>query len=103
MRKKRLFVAGFALLGFAVAAMEFAYTEYTYHHHITIPDMLFFPFFLFCPPGFLQVAFIDVKNLSERDVFLLWFIIALLNCALYAFLTELVCRRLWKSPMGTNS
>jgi len=94
MREKRLFIVGFALLGFAIGAAEFAYTEYTYHHHIVAPDALFFPFLLLCPPSFLGVAFIDSKSLTEHDVLLLWSIVALLNSALYAFVAASVSRRM---------
>ncbi len=96
MRKRRVLVAAFALLGMVIAVAGYAWTEYAYHHHLATPNYLFLLLLGLDPPSGLSVVFIDVK-LTESDVVVMWFVIALLNATLYASIAVWGSRRIWKS------
>jgi hypothetical protein len=89
--KNRLLIAGFALTGFLIAAADYAYLEYTFHHHASHEVPLLVSLCL-DPPSILSVVFIDIRP-TETEVALLWLFIALANSALYASVSALVVSR----------
>jgi hypothetical protein len=82
-RNRWIVVASFAALGLAIAMADYAWVEYSYYHQIVTPDWLFLPLLCLNPPSLLSAAFIDIQP-TEREVVIVWTVIALLNSALYA-------------------
>jgi hypothetical protein len=97
--KKRLLIAGSALAGFVIAAADYAYLEYTFHHHLSLGDLPFLLSLCLDPPSFLSVVFIDTRP-TETQVAVMWSFIALANSALYASLSALVAHRLGTQAVG---
>jgi hypothetical protein len=48
-----------------------------------------------CPPCLLSALFLDIEPHSG-DAVIAWFVIAVLNAALYATIGKIVVRHLWK-------
>jgi hypothetical protein len=93
--KRRMLMFFLALLGFAIAAVIWAYAELTDSSppHVNVP--LWAGFALLCPAALLSVPLIDVEP-GTTDFLITWLIIGVVNSALYAVVGLVVGRFLWK-------
>lgn len=79
---KRHSLGGFALLGFAIAAGELAWLEFTFDPHVLRSDWQTVLLLVLCPPSFLSVAFIDIQP-TTTQILELWSVVGVLNSMLY--------------------
>lgn len=95
-RKRRRLAIYLAVLGFAMAAVIWAYSELT---DSSPPGPLNFPlwtiFMVLCPSSLLTIPLIDVEP-GSIDFALMWFVVGLVNAGLYAAIGLVVGRFRWK-------
>ena len=96
-RKRRRLIISFAVLGFVIAAVIWAYAELTDSsppRPFNLP--LWTAFMILCPPSFLTVLLIDVEP-GSMDFAIIWAILGLMNSGLYAAIGAVVGRLRWKA------
>lgn len=100
--KRRRLTISLAILGLAIAAVIWAYSELT---DSSPPRPLNFPlwtvFMILCPPTFLSIPLIDVEP-GSGDFAIMWLVIGLANSALYAAIGAIVGRFCWNSDDQTT-
>ncbi len=93
--KRWRLILGFAVLGFAIGAIIWAYSELRDASPPQPGNPVLISIFMFlCPPSFLSFPLIDVEP-GSRDFRILWFALALINSALYAAIAAIVSLLRW--------
>lgn len=100
-RKRRRLTMALAAMGFAIAAVIWAYSELTdssppkpFNSH------LWTAFMIFCPSSILSIPMIDVEP-GSSDFAIMWLVIGLVNSGLYAVVGMIVGRFRWKPDSHT--
>jgi len=94
-RKRRRLTFSLAVIGFAIAALIWTYSELTAHSSPPFNFRLWAVFIVLCPPSLLTVPLIDVEP-GSIDFAITWLVVGLLNSALYASIGILFGRFRWK-------
>lgn len=96
-RKRRRLAVYLGALGFVMAGVIWAYSELT---DSSPPRPLNFPlwtiFMVLCPSSLLTIPLIDVEP-GSVDFALMWFVVGLVNAALYATIGIVVGKFRWKA------
>ena len=81
-RKRRRFTLFLAVIGFAIAAFIWAYSEVTASSTPPFNMGLSATFIVLCPPSLLTVPLIDVEP-GSIGFAITWLVVGILNSALY--------------------
>jgi hypothetical protein len=100
MSKQMRLRVGFGVLGLAIAAALFAYLEVT--NYSSLNRALLVAAVTLCPPSLLSILFMDAKP-HTIDIGIVWFVIALINGALYSAVGAGLGRYLWKTDRPTTN
>lgn len=101
-RKRRRLIWILAVFGFLIATVAWGYSELSDSsppRPLNVP--VWIAFTVLCPPSLLSVPLIDVEPGSSGFT-LMWFIIGLLNCGLYAVIGSVVGKFRWKSDPSVH-
>ena len=90
-KKNNSILAAAFVIGLLVAIAENFYYEYTYDHKLVTDNISWLVLLCFNPPSFLGVIFIDIQP-TKTQLMTLHSVVALLNAALYAWVTSLFLR-----------
>jgi hypothetical protein len=93
-RRRKLTVV-LAALGFAMAAIIWAYSELTASSSRPFNLPLWGIFIAVCPPSLLTIPLIDVEP-GSMDFAITWLIVGLLNSALYSVIGIMIGRFRWR-------
>jgi hypothetical protein len=95
MNKDRWTPSRFALLGFGITALLFAYRELTNYSEMN--PILILVSIISCPASLLTLFLADIEPHTSAAVFV-WLIIGVINSGLYAVAGAIARRFLWKMP-----
>jgi hypothetical protein len=99
MLKQKKLIIGFGVTGLGIAGALFSYLEFT--NYRPLRPALLGAAIIFCPLSLLSVFFLDIEPHTAEEV-LGWFVIGLINSALYGAIGALVGKHLWKSGSPTT-
>jgi hypothetical protein len=94
-RKRRSLTVVLAVVGFAMAAVIWGYSELTASSTPPFNLPLWGAFILLCPPSLLTIPLIDVEP-GSIDFTITWLMIGLLNSTLYGAIGIMIGRFRWK-------
>jgi hypothetical protein len=100
MDKDRWTPSRFALLGFCITALLFAYRDLTNYSEMN--PALILASIILCPASLLTLLLADIEPHTSAAAFA-WFIMAVINSGFYAVAGAIVRRFLWKMPSSASS
>ena len=95
-RKRRQLKTGLAVLGFVIAAAFFAYFETDPRPGSPATVWAAGIAFVLCPGSLLFATWLDIEPQTTAFA-IMWFVIALVNTALYGLIGGLVGKSRWKA------
>jgi hypothetical protein len=94
-QKRRRLTIVLAAVGFAIAAVIWAYSELTASSSPPFNFLLSGAFIVVCPPSLLTIPLIDVEP-GSMDFAVTWLIVGLLNSGLYGVIGIMIGKFCWK-------